>query len=190
MTAADESRAPVLPSLSVLAKPGRALACLRVVDDAEVDGGAPGECAGDGPAAKLEDAAEVVDGKAKSTSSSSSDSSSSSSSSSGAVAGRAELVDGGPAEEAPRVFPDVVEGAFIMHERAGEPGSGFRVRCPHHGRRAFGSAHMDVEAFGVMAPIFFLGSWLKEGAAMDPAAHRKWRPKRADIRAYAAAWEA
>ena len=190
VTAADESRAPALPSLSVLAKPGRALARLRVVDDPEVDGGAPGECLGDAPAAEPEDAAEAVDGKAKSSSSSSSDSSSSSPSSSGAVAGRGELGDCGPEEEAPCVFPDVLEGALVMHERAGEAGSGFRVRCPHHGCRAFRSAHMDVEAFGVMAPIFFLGSWLKEGAASSAAAYRKWRPKRADVRAYAEAWEA
>ena len=43
VTAADESRAPALPSLSVQAKRGRALTRLRVVDDPEVDGDAPGE---------------------------------------------------------------------------------------------------------------------------------------------------
>jgi hypothetical protein len=190
VVAADESRAPALPSLSVLAKPGRALTRLRVVDDPEVDGGAPGECLGDAPAAEPEDAAEAVEDKAKSSSSSSSDSSSSSSSSSGAVVGGAELVDGGAAEEAPFVFPDVLEGALVMHERAGEAGSGFRVRCPHHGCRAFRGAHMDSEAFGRMAPIYFLGAWLKEGAAMDPAAHRKWRPRRCSVKAYADAWVA
>ena len=99
-------------------------------------------------------------------------------------------MDGGPEEEAPCVFPDVLEGALVMHERAGEAGSGFRVRCPHHGCRAFRSAHMDVEAFGVMAPIFFLGSWLKEGAALSAAEHKKWRPRRPDVRAYAEAWAA
>ncbi len=88
------------------------------------------------------------------------------------------------------MFPDVLEGALVMQERAGEAGSGFRVRCPHHGCRAFRSAHKDVEAFGVMAPIFVLGSWLREGAALSAAEHKKWRPKRPDARAYAEAWAA
>ena len=33
-------------------------------------------------------------------------------------------MDGGPEEEAPCVFPDVLEGALVMHERAGEARSG------------------------------------------------------------------
>mgnify|MGYP000429546424 CR=1 FL=1 len=69
--AADESRAPALPSLSVLAKHGRGLTSLRVVGDPEVAGGASGGCLGDAPAAEPEDAAEAVEDKAKSSSSSS-----------------------------------------------------------------------------------------------------------------------
>ena len=66
---------------------------------------------------------------------------------------------------------------------------GFRVNCPKHGEgcRRFRAAHMDVEEFGKLASIYYLGTWLFARHTTTAAEHRKFRPTKADVRAYISA---
>ena len=90
------------------------------------------------------------------------------------------------------VLPTHVLGQVLHYERraagAGRVVEGARVHCPIHGAacRRFRSLHMQTEEFGVKAPFYWLGSWLKGALGRTLEAHRQWAPSTADLREFIA----
>ena len=129
----------------------------------------------------------VEDAPARASSSSSSSSSSGSSDSDSRASPGGASVDGDEPAPAGVVLPDEIEGIRWAVERRGTPGEGYRVRCAlHPGCRAFRASHIDVSVLGAKAAFYYLGSWLRKGEIVDADTHRTWRPKRNDVRGYAA----
>ena len=179
---------PSTPSLDVRVVVASVGARPLVLVDLDVDGGDDAK-----PVAAEPVAAEAAPALASSSSSSSSSSGSSDSDSSSASPGGAS-VEGDVPAPAGVVLPDEIEGIRWAVERRGTPGEGYRVKCAlHPDCRAFRCSHIDVAVFGVMAAFIyiyiFLGAWLRQGVLLDADAHRAWRPKRTDVREYAATSE-
>jgi hypothetical protein len=150
----------------------------RPNDDDEVHGDTDNEAA---PAAHADD---DVHGSSDSNSASGSRSNSSSSSSKSSHSS----VDGGSSDD-DADFPKLLNGKRLRKEAHPKKGDeGLRTSCPVHGAkcRAFRTLTVDVGFFGVQAPMFYLGAWQLGAHSRTFAEHRKWRPSRADVRAYIA----
>lgn len=82
-------------------------------------------------------------------------------------------------------FPAFIGGVRVRREQhATKKDWGLRVTCPVHGGKCkrFRSLGLDVEVYGVTAPIHYLSTWLAGGRGMDANAHRKRYPSRKAIR--------
>ena len=86
-------------------------------------------------------------------------------------------------------FPKSVEGAKLKKPEQHLLGSdaGFRVTCPTHGSscRRFRALGRDTGVFGHMAPVYYLGTWLR-CSHLPVAEHQAYYPSVADVRAYVA----
>jgi hypothetical protein len=93
-------------------------------------------------------------------------------------------VDGDELPE--RVTPVSILGCRVWtetHVRGGY--QGLRTLCSTHDAcKCFRSFNVDVESFGPDAAALFLEVWISKAAELDRAAHRKYKPTRADIRQY------
>lgn len=87
-------------------------------------------------------------------------------------------------------LPDFILGQKVVKSSARVVASHhYRKRlrvscCAHEGCSTSRSVALDVETFGVRSAEYYLATWLHQASSMSAAAHRKWRPVRADIRAY------
>ena len=188
---AGETALQKLPALQMSARP---LGDSAVLADPDVDGGCAAlvdeDVDGGEPAMRAKERKPSTSSSSSSSSDSCNKSSSKSTSSSAADLDSGSI-EGDEGEDRAAGAPIFVEGCKLTPEREGEAGAGYRVRCPHHSLcRCFKSAHVDADIFGALAPVFFLGAWVKQGADMPAEEHRTWRPGRRDVRAFADSWSA
>ena len=98
-------------------------------------------------------------------------------------------IDGDDDDDLER-YPDEIEGCKlgVPESHDGKTDIGFRVKYPRHGAecRMFRSVHLDVEYFGILAAPYFIGCWAKAAAHMSLDEHRKFKPSKAQVRAYIA----
>jgi hypothetical protein len=83
-------------------------------------------------------------------------------------------------------FPTHVCGVPIKRE-SHNPGSddGLRVFCDLHADcNRFRSLRLDVTTFGHMAPVYYLGTWLRNREARTRESHRGYLPTHAEVRSY------
>ena len=104
-------------------------------------------------------------------------------------------VEGDDGGDAAFCYPVQVFGATILNEDRPTPSGysfGFRMVCPHHGLpcRRFRSRHLRVEHEGRLAPIYFLGAWVKGGETRTADEHSTWTPSVSDIHTFMASPDA
>jgi hypothetical protein len=158
-------------------------------DDSDVSGDAPNASTNVRARAPVAAAAPVANSQ---VSASSSSSSSSSSNKNGGAAVIAHPMEDDDVDPGPLLAtcPEHILGQHVkleIHRKpdGSERGRGIRVQCsnPEHTNcHAYRSLRLDVIAFGQRAAEFFLITWLLSAHEMPEAAHRKFRPSRAEVR--------
>ena len=127
-------------------------------------------------------------GSSSSSSSSSSNSSSSDSSSAGDHGDAGDEVAGeGELEEI--AWPEHILGQPVAFKlRTASSQIGLEVRCmdPAHGPscKRYRSARLETDVYGELAAVYFLGAWLRGGRPDDSISHSRWKPSRAQVRAF------
>ena len=98
-------------------------------------------------------------------------------------------IDNGDDGSPPFEWPSTLLGTpFVPEAHEGRADFGFRVNCLWHDDcRKYRNWQSDTERYGPLAPVYFLGAWLrKEG--LTRARHRDWKPKHEDIVAFMASY--
>ena len=166
---ADAADTTVVPKMVVDIQPPRK----RKIDDT-IDG----DDGGDILPLPLED--DKVDEDEEDSGTSSDSSSGKSTSSSGdSSSGGDGSIDGDEPD-----IPTEIFGCKIRRERKHDGSMGYRITCPEHGFtcRRFRSHMKQVEQFGPLGPIFFLGAWAKLAPGKAHDKHRAYSPTRAEMR--------
>ena len=112
-------------------------------------------------------------------------SSSSSAGKSGHEASEDESIDPGVPDDG---YPAFINGSALVREDP-DGHAGFRLACclaSHrlHDCRKNRSRVKDTDAFGRLAPVYYLQCWHDRAKDMDWKAHNAYRPTKADVQAF------